>query len=160
MLSRMARTLVVVRHAKSDWHRDLPDEKRPLAGRGRREAPLIGPWVADNVGTVNVVICSTAVRARQTLSLSGLVAGEVRHDERVYAATYQELMSVLDELPDEASTAALVGHNPGLSDLVRMMTNEQVELKTSAVAVMTWRGGWPDVWSRRASLVSHATMRG
>jgi phosphohistidine phosphatase len=156
----MDRTLVVVRHAKSDWHHDLPDDERPLAPRGRNEAPGIGPWVADHVGTVDLVICSTAVRARETLALSGLVAGRVKHDERVYAASYQDLMSVLDELPDEVETAALVGHNPGLSDLVRTVTGEPMELKTSAVAVVTWRGGWPDVWSRRASLVSHATLRG
>lgn len=156
----MDRTLVVVRHAKSDWHHDLPDEQRPLAPRGRAEAPLIGPWVTTHVGTVDLVICSTAVRARQTFSLSGLSADTVRHDERVYAAAYQDLMSVLDEVSDEVATAAMVGHNPGLSDLVRTLTNEPVELKTSAVAVLTWRGGWPDVWSRRASLVSHATLRG
>lgn len=156
----MARTLVVVRHAKSDWHHDLPDDERPLAPRGRREAPLIGPWVSSQVGRVDLVVCSTAVRARQTLALSGLAADSVRHDQRVYSASYQELMSVLDELAEEVATAALVGHNPGLSDLVRVLTNEPVELKTSSVAVMTWRGGWPDVWSRRASLVSHATLRG
>ncbi|SRR6266496_2365454 len=155
----MARTLVVVRHAKSDWQHDLPDEDRPLAPRGRREAPLIGPWVADNAGKLDVVICSTAVRTRQTLALSGM-PGKVRYDERVYAASYQDLMSVLDELGDNVATAALVGHNPGLSDLVRMLSGEPVELKTSSVAVLTWRGGWPDIWSRRASLVSHATLRG
>jgi phosphohistidine phosphatase len=159
-MTAMDRTLVVVRHAKSDWHNDLPDDERPLAPRGRREAPGIGPWVATHAGDVDLVICSTATRARETLALSGLAASEVRHDERVYAASYQDLMSVLDELPDKVGTAALVGHNPGLSDLVRVLTGEPVELKTSAVAVLTWRGGWPDVWSRRASLVSHAALRG
>ena len=155
----MDRTLVVVRHAKSDWHHDLPDDERPLAPRGRREAPLIGPWVTAQVGELDLVICSTAVRTRETLALSGL-SGAVKYDERVYAAAYQDLMSVVDEVPDEVAKLALVGHNPGLSDLVRVLTNEPVELKTAAAAVMTWRGGWPDVWSRRASLVSHAAMRG
>lgn len=149
----------MVRHAKSDWQHDLADEERPLAPRGRREAPLIGPWVAANVGDPELVICSTAVRTRQTLALSGM-PGKVRYDERVYAAGYQDLMSVLDEVSDDLSTVALVGHNPGLSDLVRVLSGEPVELKTSSVAVLTWRGGWPDVWSRRASLVSHATLRG
>jgi phosphohistidine phosphatase len=156
----MDRTLVVIRHAKSDWQHDLVDEERPLAPRGRREAPLIGPWVTANAGEVDLVICSTAVRTRETLALSGLTPATVTYDGRVYAATYQELMSVVDEVPDEVTTAALVGHNPGLSDLVRTLTNEPLELKTSAVAVLTWRGGWPDVWSRRASLVSHAALRG
>lgn len=156
----MDRTLVVIRHAKSDWQHDLVDDERPLAPRGRREAPLIGPWVAANAGEVDLVICSTAVRTRETLALSGLTPGAVTYDARVYAATYQELMSVVDEVPDEVTTAALVGHNPGLSDLVHTLTNEPLELKTSAVAVLTWRGGWPDVWSRRASLVSHAALGG
>jgi phosphohistidine phosphatase len=156
----MARTLVVVRHAKSDWQHDLIDEDRPLAARGRREAPLIGPWVSTHVGDVDLAICSTAVRTRETLALSGLTAGQVRYDERVYAATHQELMSVVDEVSEEVATTVLVGHNPGLSDLVRMLTNEPVELKTSAVAVLTWQGGWPDVWARSANLVSHATLRG
>jgi phosphohistidine phosphatase len=155
----MDRTLVVVRHAKSDWQHDLADEERPLAPRGRREAPLIGPWVATHVGELDLVICSTAVRARQTLALSGL-SGMVKYDERVYAASYQDLMSVVDEVSDDVTKLALVGHNPGLSDLVRILTNEPIELKTAAVAVLTWPGGWPDVWSRRASLVSHAAMRG
>jgi phosphohistidine phosphatase len=153
-------SLAVVRHAKSDWTHDLPDESRPLNPRGRRDAPAVGAWLAESFGIVDLVVCSTAVRARETLSLAGIADAPVRYDERVYAATYQELMSVLDELPDDVAGAVLVGHNPGLSDLVRVLTSEPVELKTSAIAVLTWRGGWPDVWSRRASLVSHATPRG
>ena len=156
----MQRTLVVIRHAKSDWTHDVQDDQRPLNPRGQREAPLIGQWVAGNVGNVDLVLCSTAVRARETLTRSGLTAGEVRHDERVYAASPQDLMSVLDEVPDDGGTVAVVGHNPGLSELVGVLTGEQVELKTSAIAVVSWHGGWPDVWARGASLVSHATPRG
>lgn len=156
----MQRTLVVIRHAKSDWTHDLPDDQRPLNPRGQREAPLIGRWVAGNVGNVDLVLCSTAVRARETLAGSGLTAGEVRYDERVYAASPQDLMSVLDEVADDVGTVALVGHNPGLSELVGVLTGEPVELKTSAIAVVSWQGGWPDVWARGASLVSHATPRG
>ena len=154
------RTLVVVRHAKSDWNHDLPDDQRPLAPRGRRDAPAVGRWLEANVGALDLVVCSTAVRARETFGLAAVSATEVRHDERVYAASYQDLMSVLDELPPDVGTTVLVGHNPGLSDLVGMLTGEPLELKTSSVAVLTWQGGWPDVWARRASLVSHATPRG
>lgn len=156
----MNRTLVVIRHAKSDWSHDVPDDQRPLNARGRREAPLIGQWVAEHVGAVDLVLCSTAVRARETLTRSGLTAAEVRHDERVYAASHQDLMSVVDEVSDDLGTVALVGHNPGLSELVGVLTGEPVELKTSAIAVVSWQGGWPDVWARGASLVSHATPRG
>jgi phosphohistidine phosphatase len=153
-------TLAVIRHAKSDWTHDLPDDQRPLNARGRRDAPAMGRWLTDNAGPLDLVICSTAVRARETWALATAAANAVTYDERVYAATHEDLMSVLDEVPADVGTAALVGHNPGLSDLVTALTSEQVGLKTSAVAVLTWQGGWPDVWSRRASLVSHATPRG
>jgi phosphohistidine phosphatase len=153
-------SLAVVRHAKSDWSQDLPDDRRPLNVRGRGDAPALGRWLAEHFKPVDLVVCSTATRARETLALAMLEAKETRYDERVYAASYSDLMSVLDELPDKVDRAVLVGHNPGLSDLVRMLTSEPVELKTSAVAVLTWAGSWPDVWSRRASLVSHATPRG
>ncbi|MGH3762338.1 SixA phosphatase family protein [Actinophytocola sp.] len=159
------RTLVVVRHAKSDWGQAVPDEERQLNERGRREAPLIGRWLADHtdhVDGLDLVICSTATRAQQTWRLAGAETEptvRVRYDERVYAAGPRELMSVLDELADDIGTAALVGHNPGLTELVETLTNQSVELKTSALAVLRWEGTWADVWTRRAALVTHATPR-
>ncbi|HEY0451522.1 histidine phosphatase family protein [Actinophytocola sp.] len=157
------RTLVVIRHAKSDWGQGLPDEQRPLNERGRRDAPAIGTWLGDNTGGIDLVVCSTAARARQTWRLAAAAlepAPAVRHDERVYAAGPQDLMSVLDELADDVATAALVGHNPGLTELVDVLTGQAVQLKTSAVAVVRWEGTWADVWARRAALVAHATPRG
>src|SRR6266496_4452555 len=104
------RTLVVVRHAKSDWSHAVPDEQRPLAARGRRDAPAIGRWLAEHVGPVDLVLCSPATRARQTwqLACAGLQPeAPVRHDERVYTADPGGLLGVIDELPDEAGTVVL-----------------------------------------------------
>ncbi|MPZ83019.1 MAG: histidine phosphatase family protein [Actinophytocola sp.] len=157
------RTLVVIRHAKSDWGQGLPDDERPLNPRGRRDAPAIGKWLVDNTAGIDLVLCSTAARARQTWRLAEAAlepAPAVRHDERVYAAGPQDLMSVLDELADDIAAAALVGHNPGLSELVDVLTGRAVELKTSAIAVVRWDGTWADVWARRAVLITHATPRG
>jgi phosphohistidine phosphatase len=158
----MTRTLVLVRHAKSDWGQAMPDEQRPLNDRGRREAPLIGRWLAEHVDALDLVVCSPATRARQTWRLAaGNLTPPVKahYDERVYAAGPRELMSVVEELGDEVATAALVGHNPGLAELVELLCGERVELKTSAVAVLRWEGTWADVWARRAALVTHATPR-
>jgi phosphohistidine phosphatase len=158
----MTRTLVVIRHAKSDWEQATPDEQRPLNERGRREAPLIGRWLADHVEGLDLVVCSPATRARQTwrLASAGLEPKvRARSDERIYAAGPRVLMSVVEELDDEVGTAALVGHNPGLTELVETLCGERVELKTSAVAVLRWDGSWADVWARRAALVTHATPR-
>src|SRR5262245_46601501 len=96
-------TLVVVRHAKSDWSHGLPDHERPLAARGRRDAPAIGGWLAGHVGPVDLVLCSPAWRARQTWQLAAArldPAPPVRQDDRLYGATPTELLTVLVALPD------------------------------------------------------------
>jgi phosphohistidine phosphatase len=158
----MERTLVVIRHAKSDWGQEVPDSDRPLNDRGRREAPGIGRWLADHVEGLDLVICSPATRARQTWRLAAeryAPTLRARYDERVYGAGPRELMSVLEEVDDTVASAGLIGHNPGVSELVETLTGERVEMRTSAVAVLRWEGAWADVWSRRAALVTHATPR-
>jgi phosphohistidine phosphatase len=157
------RTLAVVRHAKSDWSTGMPDARRPLADRGRRDAPVIGTWLAGNLAALDLVVCSPATRAMQTWDLAS--AGldpkpEVRLDERVYGASPAELTTVLAELPDEIRTVAVVGHNPGLADLVELLTGELRELKTSAVAVLRWTGSWADTESGTATLDAYTTPRG
>ncbi|OLF07652.1 hypothetical protein BLA60_27140 [Actinophytocola xinjiangensis] len=159
----MERTLVVLRHAKSDWDTAGPDHERPLNERGRRDAVALGRWLAENLTGIGLVVCSTAARARQTWRLAAPAldpAPPVRHEQRVYAAEPGTLMSVLDEISDDVATAALVGHNPGSSELVRTVTGQPVELKTSGVVVLSWGGTWADVWARGAELVTQATPRG
>lgn len=157
------RTVIVVRHAKSDWSSGGPDEARPLAERGRRDAPEIGRWLAGRDAPVDLVVCSPATRARQTWALAGAALRPrppVRYEARVYAAGDKDLRSVLEELPDEVRTVVLVGHNPALSELVEALSEQQAELKTSAIAVLTWSGSWPDVWARPATLAARHTARG
>jgi phosphohistidine phosphatase len=157
------RTLVVVRHAKSDWSNAVPDDQRPLAERGRRDAPEIGRWLAEHVGRVDLVVCSPATRARQTWQLAAAGLDQeppVRHEDRIYTAGPTGLLGVIDELPDEAGTVVLVGHNPSLTNLVTLLSGEAHELKTSAVAVLSWTGSWPDVHARPARLDATALARG
>jgi phosphohistidine phosphatase len=154
------RTLVVVRHAKSDWTDGVPDHERPLAERGRRDAPEIGRWLAGHVGRIDLVLCSTATRARQTWELAGAGLGAeppVQYEERIYEA---QPLSVLDELPDEIRTVVLVGHNPALTELVSLLSGQAHELKTSAVVVLGWTGTWADVHARPAQVVATALPRG
>ncbi|HEU5473264.1 MAG TPA: histidine phosphatase family protein [Actinophytocola sp.] len=157
------RTLVVVRHAKSDWSGGELDYERPLAERGRRDAPALGGWLAEHVKTLDLVVCSPATRARQTWQLAGARLDprpSVRHDERMYGAGPTELLTVLAELPDEIERVALVGHNPGLADLVARLSGEQRELKTAAVAVLSWPGSWVDAEFSTATVDAYATVRG
>jgi phosphohistidine phosphatase len=157
------RTLVILRHAKSEWPDGVPDDRRPLAKRGQRNAPAAGRWLRDQVGRVDLAVCSPAVRARQTWELAGAElspAPRLVEDERVYAAPVDTLLSVVQEFPDDAATAVLVGHNPGLQDLVELLSGEVCELKTSALAVLSWPGTWLDAGPRVAALDAHARPHG
>jgi phosphohistidine phosphatase len=157
------RTLVVVRHAKSDWTHAVPDEERPLAERGRRDAPATGRWLAEHVGNLDLVVCSPARRARETWRLASAELARkppVRLDERVYAAGPGRLLTVLAGLPDEVASVVLVGHNPGLADLVELLCGERPEMKTSAIAVLRWTGDWVDAELVTATLDGFAIARG
>jgi phosphohistidine phosphatase len=157
------RTLVLVRHAKSAWPPGVADPRRPLADRGRRDAPAIGRWLREHVGQLDLVVCSPATRARQTWDLAAAElhpAPRVRHQRRVYAAPADDLLEVVRELPGRAAAAALVGHNPGLQDLAELLSGQPCELKTAAVAVLRWSGSWADAGPEAAVLEEWAKPRG
>lgn len=146
------RTLVLLRHAKSDWSGDDPDMARPLAARGRRQAPDAGRWLDDHVHDIDLVLVSPAQRARSTWDLASAELGappQSRLDDRLYGASADELLAVVRGLSDEVGTVVLVGHNPGLEDLVLRLTGEETAMPTSAVAVIDV----PDSWAR----AGHAT---
>jgi phosphohistidine phosphatase len=139
-------TLVLLRHGKSDWSDDdVDDLRRPLAGRGERQAPEAGRWLAGNVQSIDLALVSPAVRARATWDL---VAAELDQppralvDDRVYEASVDDLLSVVREIDDEAHTVVLVGHNPGLEHLAHTLTDQAVAMPTSALAVLTMSGSW------------------
>ncbi|HLU57916.1 MAG TPA: histidine phosphatase family protein [Pseudonocardia sp.] len=158
-----SRRLVVVRHAKSAWPDGVPDAERPLNPRGRRDAPAAGRWIRDHVGRVDAVVCSPATRTRQTWArIAAELDGppDAVFDERVYAATVDELLDVVRDLPADARTAVLIGHNPGVTELVAVLTGERPEMKTSSVAVLDLTGTWADAELGRAVLADHATPRG
>jgi len=141
----LERTLILLRHAKSDWSGDESDIARPLAKRGRRQAPEAGRWFAANLDRIDLAVVSPAKRASSTWDL---VAAELdvlpprRIDDRLYAASDQELLVVVRELPDDLETVVLVGHNPGIEDLASLLAGESVPMPTSALAVITLPGRW------------------
>jgi phosphohistidine phosphatase len=157
------RHLVVVRHAKSAWPDGVPDRERPLNGRGRRDAPAAGRWLRDHVRHLDTAVCSPAARARQTWELIAAELSDppaVTLDDRLYGATLATLLAVVRDLPAPAGTSLLVGHNPGLEELVALLSGEEPGMKTSSVAVLAWSGGWTDVDGGTAELRDHATPRG
>ncbi|MEV6578621.1 histidine phosphatase family protein [Streptomyces sp. NPDC051582] len=167
-----ARRLVLLRHAKSAWPDGVPDHDRPLGPRGLRDAPAAGRLLAGSFGLPDLVLCSPARRARDTWDLAAAELGRmppVRHDPRLYAADARDLLGVVREVPPEVGTLLLVGHNPGLEDLLLLVAGaavgdalERVRTKfpTSAVGVLSLPGPWSGLGPGAALLTEMAVPRG
>jgi phosphohistidine phosphatase len=153
------RTLILLRHGKSDWSDpDSDDLARPLARRGRRQAQEAGRWLAATMGSIDLAVVSPAVRTRATWDLASSaldVTPTVLVDDRVYAASDDELLTVVREIDDAAMTVVLVGHNPGVEDLALTLTGEAVPMPTSALAVVTVEGSWSTA-GHRLGVLRHA----
>jgi phosphohistidine phosphatase len=144
-MERPAHTLILLRHAKSDWSGGEPDHERPLAERGRRQAPEAGRWLAEHAGPIDLAVVSPAARARSTWTLASAELADppaVRLDDRVYGASSGSLLGVVRDLPEDLATVVLVGHNPGLEDLASTLADAWVAMPTSALAVLAVTGPW------------------
>jgi phosphohistidine phosphatase len=114
--------LLLLRHAKSSWaDPGMEDVARPLNKRGRRAAALIARWMVDEELRPALVLCSSARRTRETLDLLHQALGNrvpVHIEPGLYLADAATLLARLRKLPREVPSALLIGHNPGLQDLV------------------------------------------
>ncbi|MQY13730.1 hypothetical protein SRB5_38810 [Streptomyces sp. RB5] len=151
------RRLVVLRHAKSDWPDGVPDLRRPLAQRGRRDAPAAGRWLRGQGFRPDAVLCSPARRTRQTWEL---IADQLddppaaSFEDRLYHAEADAVLDVVRETPKRARTLLLVGHNPELQELVlglakkgdgKTLETAREKFPTSAVAVLDLKGDWREL---------------
>ncbi len=172
------RTLVLLRHAKSAWP-DVADHDRPLARRGIRAAPVMGRWLRDAGLVPDLVLCSTARRARETwqFTRAGLAATAppVTFDGRIYDAAAIDLLALIREVPDAAGTLLLIGHNPGIGELALLLAapfgagpgtaapgdleRMRAKFPTAAVAVLRSAGTWPELAPGRARLTAFVAPR-
>ncbi len=130
--------LLLLRHAKSSWKdKSLADQDRPLANRGLRDAPRVGKLLNDANLLPDLILSSTARRARQTVELVTDAAGytgEVSWLDDLYAAAPEEILELLSALPAYYTTVMVVGHNPGLEELMALLTDQVDSLTTAALA--------------------------
>ena len=163
------RRLVLLRHAKSDWP-DVPDLDRPLAKRGRRDAPVVGRWLRGHGYLPDTVICSVARRTRQTWDLVAPELGgspSVTFEPRAYAASAQTLLYLARELPSTCRAALLIGHNPAIEELATHLAEPPgadgappgpgLSFPTAAVAVLEFDADWADLAPGQAHLLAFAT---
>ena len=170
MASDTPRRLILLRHAKSDWP-DVPDQERPLAKRGRRDAPVVGRWLRRHGYLPEVVICSVARRTRQTWELVAPELGgspSVTFEPRAYAASAPTLLYLATgtarHVPGRVADRAQPGHrgtglSPGRTAGRRRRgpSSPGLRFPTAAVAVFEFAAAWPDLAPGQARLIAYTT---
>lgn len=157
------KTLLLLRHAKSDYPSGVGDHERPLAPRGVREAALAGDWLRAHAPAVDAVLCSTATRTRQTLERTGIDA-PVQFVDRIYDSTPGIVLAEVNGVDDAVETLLVIGHEPVMSGLTLGLAGPgsdpaaiaEVEAKypTSAMALLTVPGSWRDLQLGTAQLAA------
>jgi len=158
--------LWLIRHAKSDW--SMPGQRdfdRPLNARGRRDGPRMAEWLGRQNEPASWVWSSDAARARSTAAyvVEGFAAAapQLLLDHRLYLAAPERLLDVIRETPADVQSAAVVAHNPGLTELVNLLAGELVlaNLPTFGVACFDVAVPWVDLRYGSGQLVALMTPK-
>ena len=164
------KTLTLLRHAKSGWDDPVArDFDRPLNPKGQRAAAMVGRHMKALGLAFDHVVASPAARVVETLDHLGQGYGgdlAPAWDKRIYLASPATLMDVVHELPADADHVLLVGHNPGLEELVLLLVpngalRDEVAVKfpTATLAEMTFVEGWREVQAGNATLTRFVRPR-
>ncbi len=134
----------------------MRDFDRPLKKRGREAAERIGARIALETLSNPLVICSPAVRTRETAEIvlaNANLQVEPRFDERIYEASLRELVQIVTEIPENTEVAIMIGHNPGFEELLSFLTGEHRRMPTCALAKIRFGDvSWNDVRAGEGSL--------
>jgi phosphohistidine phosphatase len=142
--------LIIMRHAKSEWStKASSDFDRPLSKRGRRDGLRMAKWVLEKRLVPDTLVSSPALRARQTAEIVaneiGMPVDDIIWTEQLYEASLIDLLEVVKDCCDKAGSLLLVGHNPGLDDLLCFLaseapayTSKRKLMTTSAIAVLNY----------------------
>jgi phosphohistidine phosphatase len=163
--------LHLLRHTKSSWDDDADDHERPLNRRGREAARLIGETLPAAVGALDLVLCSTALRARETAELA--LAGynptpKILYEDGLYLATPETLIRRLRRLADARGAVMVVGHNPGLHELATALADPgssgfsnlaNGKFPTGVRARFVIATSWAELDTVRHRLVDYVTVK-
>lgn len=152
------KSLLILRHAKTQPDAPHGDHARELIDRGIRDARRMGEYIRDELGKPDAIVTSDATRARQTADIVAAAAGTAPPvlEPRIYDAGVATLISVVRALPEHAARVVIVGHNPGfelLTDALSSQNTEPSRLPTAALAVIDFAVDlWTEVEERRGTL--------
>jgi phosphohistidine phosphatase len=132
------KTLLILRHAKSSWANSrLADHDRPLDSRGKQDAPKMGRLLEKEDLTPDLIISSSAERALTTAEFAAISAGytaEIQVTRQLYHAGPEEFIEVLQGVSDANKQVMVVGHNPGVEELVEQLVGHYQRMPTAALA--------------------------
>ncbi|MGO4383351.1 SixA phosphatase family protein [Specibacter sp. RAF43] len=148
--------LVLMRHAKAAWPVGVADHERPLAQRGHTEAPLAGKWLVENNILPDFILCSSALRTRQTCTWVcqqlGDKAPTPKLEDGLYAAGPGQILSVINHVPETVTTLMVISHMPGVQDVALRLASRDSDqdaymnlasgYPTSAFSVLEHTGDW------------------
>ena len=157
------RRLYLLRHAKSSWDDPgLADHDRPLAPRGRRATKLLAEHLRREGIAPDVLLCSSARRARETLEGIAPALGDrvsIQVERELYGASSGDLLEGLRRIPETVKSVMLIGHNPAVQALTLTLAGSDEELEsvmrkypTGALATLAFSGSWRALEPRAASL--------
>ena len=123
--------LFIIRHAKSSWEdASLADYDRPLNKRGLHDAPMMAQVLKEKRFELNLIISSTANRAKSTAQFIahgiGLVHDQVEYKSEIYGASFRTMMNIINLVNDRYNRIALVGHNPTFTYLAERLGGESI----------------------------------
>lgn len=144
------KTLLLLRHAKSSWANDrLSDYERPLNDRGRHDAPRMGELLRKQGLLPDLIVSSSAKRAATTAELVAISTsydGDIRYTERLYLAEPETYIALARQVPDDCGIVLMVGHNPGIEELLERLTGQAERMPTAALACIELPiAGWSDL---------------
>lgn len=156
------KTLYIIRHAKSDWQSGVKDFDRALNDRGERQSKELGGFFKSNKIQPDIIICSAAKRTIETsLNIADKVnysISKIQKELSIYEAHYEQYLPVIWGVNNQLNSIFIVGHNPGVSNLVYALTGEYVDFKTSCVAQISVKvNNWEEVLQNSGSLEQFIT---
>ena|ERR1051326_4508920 len=163
--------LHLLRHAKSNYPRGVEDAERPLSRRGREAARRVGDTLTSALNAIDLVLCSTAVRTRETAGL--VLAGfaprpRILYEDVLYLAGAAALLRRLQQVEESVDAVLLIGHNPGLHELALRLADPDSphyralasgKFPTTARASFAIAPRWADLARSRHPLTDYVTAK-
>ena len=165
--------LVIMRHAKADWPGGVADHDRPLEERGHRDAPLAGRWLLKHGLAPDFILCSSALRTRQTCTWVCAELGDKaptpKLESGLYGASGVRMLSVINQVPETVTTLMVISHMPGVQDLaMHLASRDSVHdaymdaatgFPTSALTILETEKPWAELDGQDARLIKFKVAR-